>query len=496
VCGSCHTRRGELTGRFRPGDAYLDHFDPVLPSGTGVFYADGQVREEDFEFVPFMLSYMHEQGIRCTTCHNSHTGNIRDDGNELCLQCHREGVTDKIKIEDPTAHSHHAADNTGNLCVNCHMPQTVYMQRHWRRDHGMTIPDPLLTREFGIPNACNRCHTDQTTDWAVEYATEWYGDRLNRPTRRRTRLLARIEQGDDSAVPALLQLLHTEKREAWRAVYARYLTGVLDRANPPLMRQIVDAMLGLLDDPSPLVQSAAIDALDPIAGQLSDRIAPKLESPTRLVRIKAAWALRRQLDTTSDAARDLFAQIAHNIDQPTGAFQYARYLADRRRDTESLAWFQKAIQWDPGSAPFRYAYAVMLRETGEIDAAIDQLRAATTVDPKSAFYYHALGLLYAEKGDLESARDALREAVRIAPTAARYWYNLALAESKLGEHDAAIEAIGKAEQLEPSNADFAYAHATILLDAGRVEEARRAAERTLTIDPNYTPAIMLLQQNR
>ena len=34
------------------------------------------------------------------------------------------------------------------------MPVTTYMQRHPRHDHGFTIPDPLLTKQFGTPNAC------------------------------------------------------------------------------------------------------------------------------------------------------------------------------------------------------------------------------------------------------------------------------------------------------------------------------------------------------
>ena len=56
------------------------------------------------------------------------------------------------------------------------MPVTVYMQRHPRRDHGFTIPDPLLTKELNIPNACNRCHANQTTDWALKYtgAMVWH----------------------------------------------------------------------------------------------------------------------------------------------------------------------------------------------------------------------------------------------------------------------------------------------------------------------------------
>ena len=49
------------------------------------------------------------------------------------------------------------------------MPQTPYMQRHNRHDHGFTTPDPLLTKQIGTPNACNRCHMDKNADWSLEF---------------------------------------------------------------------------------------------------------------------------------------------------------------------------------------------------------------------------------------------------------------------------------------------------------------------------------------
>ena len=77
------------------------------------------------------------------------------------LRCHASGYL-KAPVINPEEHSHHFAGNAGDECISCHMPVTVYMQRHPRHDHGLTIPDPLLTKKFGIPNACNRCHADKT----------------------------------------------------------------------------------------------------------------------------------------------------------------------------------------------------------------------------------------------------------------------------------------------------------------------------------------------
>jgi hypothetical protein len=72
------------------------------------------------------------------------------------------------------------------------MPVTTYMQRHPRHDHGFTIPDPLLTKKFGIPNACNRCHQDRDADWALASVEQWFGAKMDRPARRRAESHCRL----------------------------------------------------------------------------------------------------------------------------------------------------------------------------------------------------------------------------------------------------------------------------------------------------------------
>lgn len=49
----------------------------------------------------------------------------------------------------------------GARCVECHMPESLYMARDPRRDHSFNSPDPLLSVELGIPNACTMCHEEK-----------------------------------------------------------------------------------------------------------------------------------------------------------------------------------------------------------------------------------------------------------------------------------------------------------------------------------------------
>ncbi len=480
TCGSCHARRVELTGRFVPGDPFVDHYRPVLPDETDVYYADGQVRDENFEYVSFLLSRMHGEGVRCVNCHNPHSGRLHLEGNALCLSCHQGKV-------DPGPHSHHDPANAGGRCVSCHMPVTTYMQRHPRRDHGFTIPDPLLTREHGIPNACNRCHADKNTDWAVDAAEKWFGHRLERNTRARARALAKARRGLAEAVPALVAMTRAEKSAAWRSV----ATGLLAPwAGHPMVRPVLSDLLG---DPAPLVRAAALRALEHARDERGDA-RPLLEDPVRLVRVEAAWILRKDLALESRAGEDLARHLACSADQPQGALQSGLFRLDRGGSKEAEAWFRKAIAWDSGSAPFRQALALAHEAQGDIKAAIGDLAEASKLAPADAEYPFALGLAHAAAGQLEEAVTALAVACELDPRFARAWYNLGLARSRLNLDIEAISAIGRAQAEDPEDPEYPFARATIHLRRKEVAEAREAALDALMIDPEYPDAMGLLEQ--
>lgn len=488
VCGSCHARRVDLTGSFAVGDEFSDHYELMVPDPTDLYYPDGQVHDEDFEFAAFNLSYMQQWGVRCTDCHQWHTGKPARRDNRLCLRCHEHGITTKIPI-DEVQHSFHPRDKGGFLCVDCHMPVTFYMQRHPRRDHGMTIPDPELTRDYGVPNACTRCHEDQGLQWSIDYVRQWYGPRMNRPTGVRSRLLARLKKNEGSAVAEVVRLLKGEENPSWRAAYARFLAPfALQARDGEARRGTLEALGGLLEDAAPLPQAVAIESLEPFAGVIAEPLAAKLQSPSRLVRIKAAWALRARLDLQSPAGTDLMGLLAVSRDQPTGALHQATLWMDRGQAQDALPWYEKAIAWDSAAAPARHGLAVALQSLGRSEDAIVQLRKAAEVDPAQSAYPYGLGLLYAELGRISEARDAIQAAIEKDPHQSRYWYNLGLAEAQLDRPQVAIEAIQRAELMEPDVADYAFARATIHQRLGQRLEAEEALRRALSIDPNHPGA--------
>ncbi len=492
TCAACHSRRGELTGDPVPGESFFDHHSLTLTDETDTFYPDGQVHGENYEYSAFLSSKMHHAGVRCMDCHDPHTNKLISPGNQVCMNCHAGGRADfpTTPIIDPTAHSHHGADSTGNQCVACHMPVTTYMQRDPRHDHGFTIPDPKLTQEFGVPNACNRCHTDKDAAWATTAMKTFYGEKPDRNTRTRSLLVARARQGDPAARDGLIPLLTTESIPAWRATACHLLRRWVREP------AVSAALIARLTDDSPMVREAAVRALgEAVRGNdQSARTAlqPLLDDPLRVVRIAAAWALCDTLDLSSNAGKELVHMLDHNADQPTGRMQLGQFASLRGDNAAAIRQMRKAIEWDPNSPPFHHDLAILLSTTGEMKGATDSLEKAIALDPANPEYQFKLALARNETGDTSGTIAALRATVKIDPSYSRAWYNLGLALSA-NQPQEAIDALRRGEAADPNDASIPYARATIHARLGQKQEAQAAAIQALQIRQDYPEAIQLIR---
>ena len=491
TCGACHSRRTELTGDFQPGDHYLDHFSHVIPDETDIYYADGQVRGENYVLTSFLSSRMHHAGVRCMDCHEPHSGKTLQSGNALCMRCHTGAYPNSPKIDPPT-HTHHSLNGAGGQCVNCHMPETTYMQRDPRRDHGFTIPDPLLTKEHGIPNACNRCHSDKDVDWALDAVEKWYGPRMNRPGRQRARIIAHAREGSGNSRDDLLQLLREEKTPFWKAVATELIHPW--SGDPEVSTTILDNLAST----NALLRGTSARALDSLVRRGDTRVdsamSKLLDDPVRKVRVDAAWVLRDRVNPQTKAGRDLVRMLEYNVDMPTGALQKGLYHLDRNEAELAESYFRKAIKLDGHSAPLRHEYAIALSMMGRPEEAINALQEAIRLDPREAEYHYKLALGWNETGNLGKTVNSLVRAVQLNPRHARSWYNLGLARNSMNQPEAAIAALLKAESVSPNDPDPPYARATILRNMRRMPEAIQAAQRAVEIQPGYRPALQFLQE--
>ena len=497
TCGSCHSRREDLIADFVPGQSYDDHFRLAVVDETEIYYPDGQVHDEDYEYAAFLGSRMHTAGVRCSDCHNPHTAKPILDGDALCMRCHvGDGAGHggsgflTAPVIRPAEHVFHKPESAGARCINCHMPQTTYMQRHVRHDHGFTVPDPLLTKEFGIPNGCNRCHADKDADWSIAAVDKWYGSKMQRPSRQRAQVIARARRGDESARQPLMNLLADAKETPyWKAAAA----GMLSRwIGDPTVASAVGEQL---HHPEAIVRGAAARSLGPLAASqpsVRDALRKLLEDPRRAVRVTAAWALRAEVDPNSTAGRELLHVMQTNADQPTGRLQIAHYDLARRDVPSALRQASLAAEWEPNSADMHREMAMLLSDAGQPQEAVRQLQEACRLAPQEAEFQYLLGLAENEAGNLPATVAALEQAVRLNPAHAQAWYNLGLAQNSMGKIDAALNSLQQAASRAPSDPRIPYARATILLQSNRRDEALADARRALEINPDYEPARRLI----
>ncbi len=168
TCGRCHARAARLWPTYEHGRPLADTHRVALLE-EGLYEADGQIRDEVYEYGSFLQSKMYQAGVTCSNCHDPHSSALRLPGNALCGQCHVP-----TRYDQPTHHFHQAG-TAGAQCVSCHMPQRRYMVVDDRRDHSFRIPRPDESVRLGTPNTCTACHSRRSGAWAAAAVQKWYG---------------------------------------------------------------------------------------------------------------------------------------------------------------------------------------------------------------------------------------------------------------------------------------------------------------------------------
>jgi len=313
------------------------------------------------------------------------------------------------------------------------------MQLDPRGDHAFLSPDPLLTKELGIPNACNKCHTEESVDWAVEWSEKWYGEKMvNHRQRKRARIIAAAHSFDPSALPKLLELLKDEDLPGWRAAY----TGLLGNYLPN--QSVANVLKALLSDANPMVRSRAASTLGS-AGQ-ADAAIETLTDSSRSVRIAAARGIAASQSIPDPIAKKDWEEYnAFNTDRPQTLLMLANKANSEGRSADTQKYVERAILMDQLNPEMYHQSAILLSGAGLNQASKKTLYLGWELAPKNPSFPFSLGLLAAEQQDIESAVGFLEETVAIEPSFSRAWYNLSLAYGQLNRPEDAARAMQRAQ---------------------------------------------------
>lgn len=200
ACGGCHAKglhdsfpkAGEISSKE-------NYFNDLIsahrnaPRNSEDFYADGSTRTAAHEYQGILRSVcfvgskaggsgsLGGEKINCLSCHSLENGKIVDVesdekllSRQACINCHQQ-------FSDPQAvaeHTKHPLGSEASNCYNCHMPEIAYGHLRFQRTHEIGIPDPALTIQKNVPNACNLCHADRSVNWAIAASRKLWPERF------------------------------------------------------------------------------------------------------------------------------------------------------------------------------------------------------------------------------------------------------------------------------------------------------------------------------
>ena len=416
LCAPCHSRRSELGDYDHSAAALLNsHLPSVLDEG--LYHADGQILDEVYVWGSFTQSKMFANDVRCSDCHDAHSLELKFEGNNLCLQCHR---ADAYDTSEHHFHKkvHQGQPSDGALCVKCHMPEKPFMVIDERADHSLRVPRPDLSESLGTPNACSEggCHDDKPLSWSVDAFTRWYGE-AKKP--HYGPILAAGREGSPEAISGLVRMAGDELYPAIVRATALSLLGRYPGG------EATAAFAVALADPEPLVrQTAVLTFVASSPEELVEMVAPLLFDPLRAVRMQAGVQLADvqesllkpyQREALSEVLAEYRRAMEYSLD-----FAFAGHnlgnLAARLGDAAAAEkHYRTAITIDDLFFPAKMNLAVLLNAQGRNEEAEILLRSILDAYPEQYDVAYSLGLLLAEMGRYEEAERFLAAAASGMP---------------------------------------------------------------------------------
>ena len=492
TCGLCHARRAEFSEDWAPGQ-WLSDTHVVSELSRGLYYADGQMQDEVYNYGSFKQSKMFAAGVTCSDCHDPHSAKLKVSGDGVCLQCHS---SEKYAT---AAHNHHNDVKAPVGCVSCHMPTRTYMVIDPRHDHGLRVPRPDLSVKLGTPNACSDCHTDKSAEWAASAIESWYG-----PKREGFQNFAAAFHAAWTDQPDAARLLAAVAADGNAPAFAR--ASALTDLAPSLSPANGNLARGGLSDPDPMVRIGALDMLESVpAAQIWPLASPLLSDPSRGVRIRAASLLAviptanqppADRERFEGAAAEFISAQRFNADRPEARAALGSFFAKRSRPAEAEAEYKAALRLSPQYAPAAANLADLYRGLGREAEGESVLLTALLASPRDAGLHHALGLTLVRLKRADKALDELRSAAELDPRQARYAYVYAVALHSAGRIGEAMTELEKNLTRHPDDRNTMLALISFSRDGGDAGAALEYAERLAQITPQDRGLAALIDELR
>ncbi len=426
VCAQCHSRHTQISdadplSTNELGDRYLLNLIE-----SRLYRADGQVYDENYVYGSFLQSKMAARGVVCSNCHDPHSARLTVPKEQVCLQCHQ---SDRYNTPD---HHKHPVTSAGAQCVNCHMPETTYMQIDARRDHRWHTPNPELEQHINSTEVCSGCHANQSQDWIIDKKQQWFGQ-----STLDDHGFAPIFYASDVGYRNLgEQLSHIAQNYQYSNIIRA--SALMRLENHAGTNALIAIARSVRHEDSNVRRGAVYGARGLPPEQQWETIASLLKDKVLAVRIEAAGLLVRQWSGLTPEQRDLllpalddYKTVQHfNADRAASHVNLGNVALYQGKPDIAEKAFLQGIKVEPYFAASYLNLAELYRRQQQAEKNRAVLQAGLVAQPDDGDIPFVLGLAWIRTKATKKAIPLLKRATVLAPNNGYYKYVYAIAIEK------------------------------------------------------------------
>lgn len=194
------------------------------------------------------------------------------------------------------------------------------------------------------------------------------------------------------------------------------------------------------------------------------------------------------------AGRTLEAAVARGLDAAPLYALLASVYEQSGHIENAIAAMRLAIQRDPESEIYRFAYGMLLTNLLVPKAAVIRLKESLELFPRSARLWLALGIAHFKDGRNDEAAKALTRSIEIDPQFAPPFAYLGMTYVEVGQYNEAIRSYEQALRVNDRLGVVDYLIAEVLLKQASVDPPRIEAHlvRAVKLEPSFAPARLAL----
>jgi tetratricopeptide (TPR) repeat protein len=163
---------------------------------------------------------------------------------------------------------------------------------------------------------------------------------------------------------------------------------------------------------------------------------------------------------------------------------------------EAARYLEKSLAMDPGNIEARYHLGRVRYQQNRFDLAIVVFQEVIRRDPRNVKAQDNLGLSLEAKNEVDAAIAAYRESIKLDENSPVHneqpYLNLGALLAKSGRPEEAVSLLVRAAAIAPNSGKIHYELSKAYFDLNRFDDARREAEKAVSLDPGQSSNHFLL----